>query len=362
MKLDPTCQARAIAVARALAIVAPLFVLSCNPSTETPGRPVVQVGVTIEALSCGTNVMQQVLPQGSSPAEVALSASDRLSIDRNAIVRRSTSGYSTLVCSGSGALPQVTIEGQVGNVFSGHSVRLSSPANVHGSVRSSSSVIRLPGVSAEGTIQANTPVPFSSLQRTITFPSNAGSSVIVPVNGTRTLTPGAYNSIVVPFGATLIVQPGEYFVRNLTVDAAAQVTIRDSQQPVYLYVRDSFLPLGRWTEDAVGDLAGNFRVTAFTCLSILLSRPWVGTLIAPAASVTLRRATSPHRGAVFARSISVEDNAVFEHVPFPSTLIQRATVSNPAPCQNETVTVGVTSGTYGSMRRGKVMPIELESS
>jgi len=203
---------RALAVYSALAVCSAHAGCLSDPAQPLdPAQPaqkaeVPEVAANAQALfltSCDTNLLQQIVPTGSSPSSIALSADDNMTIDERATVTRPNGTYAPILSAGS--LLHTDIEGQVGDVKSRAPVLLTYPGKVNGSVISAGAVTVLPGASVTGTIQRNTTVPLSTIQRTITFPTNPGSSVLVPIGGSRTITPGAYRDIVVPLGGTLTI-------------------------------------------------------------------------------------------------------------------------------------------------------------
>ncbi|HXJ66526.1 MAG TPA: hypothetical protein VNN79_22430, partial [Actinomycetota bacterium] len=99
---------------------------------------------------------------------------------------------------------------------------------------------------------------------------------------------------------------------------------------------------GQVQEEATGQLTANVFVGALTQNAITIEAPFIGTLLAPRATVNLATVGAPgHRGAFFGKTVEVRPDTKVTHYPFPSTLITDVTVNKTTVCENEPVVVQV---------------------
>lgn len=127
------------------------------------------------------------------------------------------------------------------------------------------------------------------------------------------VSPGRYDAVVVAAGSTVVIRSGAYVVNTFELRSGGTLYIDNLSGPVYLWVlrglriSGTMYEYGRRPNVLVG-YAGTEAPTIATSFR--------GTLVSPEADLAIPRTIEPHRGAFFARTISVADDAIIQHAPF----------------------------------------------
>lgn len=197
-----------------------------------------------------------------------------------------------------------------------------------------------------GPVTQNATIRTTQFPRSVDFPNNAGVDVPVLKGATKQLSAGNYGKITVYEGGTLKLAGGKYYAAEVDFEPGANVLLQDGNKPVELFVKTKLIYRGNVSEEATGSLAGNVMVTYLGTTEAFLEAPWIGTLFAPSALITLGPLNSKvkkHRGAFFGKSLQVRPDTLIEFLPFPSYLITNVDVSTTTPCANQSVTVTATT-------------------
>jgi Carboxypeptidase regulatory-like domain len=284
-----------------------------------------------------------------APEEVAISAREAISIGHAAkVIGRKPGKFGALASFGSvgggGEKTHLGESSQVGHVWSQPLVHVNPRGEIHGNVKTASTIKLLQGASVTGTTQQNMPVGYRDVERAITLPTGNGEIVIVGAAQTRRLTPGYYKQLKVLTGGRLDIAPGTYYVESFEAQTGSLVAFQNAENPVTIYIRDALTYQGRVTEQATGDQVGGVLWGYAGSQTVRIATPLVGTIVSPAAEVKLEDdggAAPYHLGAVFARRVSLAPGKVLTHAPFPALLIDEVRVSKTTPCLNEPFTVEV---------------------
>jgi hypothetical protein len=132
-------------------------------------------------------------------------------------------------------------------------------------------------------------------------------------NSPLDVPPGAYGTLLVESGSITRLRAGSYFFDALLLSPNGILQIDNASGSVYIWAKKSLSVGGTMLEYA--DYPSIFLGYSGT-QTPSISAPLRGTLVAPNASITLPATREPHRGAVFARSIYVDDDAEIESCPF----------------------------------------------
>jgi hypothetical protein len=242
-------------------------------------------------------------PRGVPLSAVFLSASDRLQIDD-----RVTLGQS-------GQLPMVAGLGPSGaelgsgvqaftNVTSGASLFLRSAAHIRGSVTAAGAITKQRAdVVIDGQTVSNTPVSSQTTSFDVVFPGTTGGPVTVGPEGPLvSLTPGAYGSLDVRSRGKISLTTGTYYFDSFNTEPQGEIQLNGA--PIYLYVKNAFTYKGGFRRISGDD--GQILVGYFGTTDAFLQAPFVGTIIAPNATVAMHRPESgQHRGTFFGKTIEV---------------------------------------------------------
>jgi hypothetical protein len=297
-----------------------------------------------------TNTLLSVpLPSGKAVSDVALVGTDAVVLhDRSRILRVLPNTFATVFSNGTSGITH-GVDGVSGDQWSRGNVVLRGPNtanlfNVRGDVTSGGTITLENNARISG--QQHPQTAFST--HTFEFPLNMPSAFPAgqnfgPDDMSARLTPGSYGDVPVFSRSKLTLAAGEYTFKSLKLEPQTELVLENGNAPVFLYVKDELRYHGKISEQASGELVGNFLVGYFGTNTMTLEKPFIGTLIAPSATIELSTVTSPpgHQGAFFGKRVEVRPDVVVTHRPFPSFLIGKVDVSTTTPCANEPVKVDV---------------------
>ena len=259
----------------------------------------------------GTRTFQISVPVGIGVDRTVLASNGVLRLDDQSVV--SSSGGALVTNAGSR-------ETSVGNdavsatLDSVASVTLRDRVHVNGNIVTAGTVT--PGsadVISGNTVQHATLTPLFPVRWTATPPTKNGGDIILSPGASKTLASGsAYGIINVYSGARLTLTPGSYFAEQFLIEPQGAVIVQHQQQPVLLYVASALQLRGAFQDnnDASHFLLGFGGSTAY------LETPFRGTLVAPAAFVTLGTVGTQYNGSFFGSSIEVQPLTTVRLVPF----------------------------------------------
>lgn len=288
-----------------------------------------------------------VLPSTVAVQTAALGATDKLTLADRVQVR-TPEGAPALISNMGSQETNLGMEANTGSVWSKGNVVLRGTnvkdfINVLGDVWTQGTTTRQNNAKVRGTIYEHQTITTQSTPFVVDWPAPVNTSKSYGPGGAATLQPGNYGDVQVYQGAVLTLLPGNYFFTNFKLEPGARLILKNDSEPVFVYIRNLFQPRAAIEEKAQGELKGNAFFAVSGTTAVVVETPFIGTLIAPQAALTLATVgTAGHNGAFFAKTIEVRPDVVITHRPFRSVLINNVGVSKPEVCVGEPVKVTVT--------------------
>ena len=166
-----------------------------------------------------------------------------------------------------------------------------------------------------GTITENATVVLPDLP-VFTIQPGTGQAVRLEPDQVRPpLSPGNYGDVSLKSRSKLTLQSGTYRFGTVQTEPDSQLILNKTSGPIYIHMK-SLTHRGKIV-DATGD---NYGKTLFAVAGrdpIFIEGPFVGTLLAPNANVTIGTSTAPeHRGVFQARTVLVRSKETLYHLPW----------------------------------------------
>ncbi len=209
-----------------------------------------------------------------------------------------------------------------GNIYSTPSVQLDSKTLVQGFVKTAGTVSKQGvGTSDEpvvtGGIFNSTSVTSSVISWDVTWPDVSAGDLnfaAVPTTTDHVVAPGRYSSFNIHDRNRIFLSAGEYFFDSFNTEPQAE--LHATSGPVFIYVANSFTYKGKLVQD--GGNFGQVLVGYLGTSDAFLQAPFLGTMVAPNATIKLERPTSgQHAGSFFGKGIEVASGQhTVLHVPF----------------------------------------------
>jgi hypothetical protein len=302
---------------RVLCLVFTVLALVQCSSREQSGEPI----ASSRGELTGPTTFTIPLPPQVPVQSIGAGANDTLLIGDRAIVRTPAGAFATIANLGA-AQTNLGTDTRVGNVWSVGAVTLRDRARVAGFVRSQRAVTIAATASVNpGPVVANTAfTPLDSISWTVTFPSPTGN-VTLQTRERRTLAPGSYGALTVQPTATLTLTAGTYYFQSVDFEAQAAVALDDRNGPIHLYVANSLIYRASVSDSA--NKPERILIGFVGTAPVSIEAPFVGTLVAPAARVTV--GSFSHRGAFFAKGLELLPAATVVAQAFsslPSLLVE----------------------------------------
>jgi DNA-binding protein YbaB len=215
---------------------------------------------------------------------------------------------------------------QIGDIWSRAPVTLRDRAHVNGSVRSNLAVTppTSPGPAGQvvsGQIAANSVFVMPGLNFTVSFPTGTHDDVTLdpghpPV--VRQIKPGAWGNVKVQPGCTLQLLSGTYFFNSLDLEPQGTLALDSKTGRVLIHIKGDLIFRGSLVERTGG--TPNLFMSCFTANPTTIGSPFTGTFVAPNASIDFATVKGlGHRGAFFAKDITVEPDNAITFIPFSGT-------------------------------------------
>jgi carbonic anhydrase/acetyltransferase-like protein (isoleucine patch superfamily) len=309
--------AAASLLARALMVISAIDLLGCS-------REPAPVGVTTSALSAAQVRFVVQLPATADAARIVIGASDHITVaDRSVIESNATVTQPPIVANTGQNQVLVGADAVVrGDVVSGGSVLVGSRSLIAGNVVTSGT-FATNGATVSGSITEHQPFPVAPTSWTVDFPATSVDVTVEP-DQSRTIGPGAFANVNVKSRSALTLNgAGTYLLDSLNVEPGGQVVLAGGGA-FTIYVRTSLA--------LKGPLARPSGLTAAPTLlayagsnPVYLAAPFVGGLVAPAATITLADIGSAvHEAAFFAKAVEFQASVHIRHRPLalgpPETL------------------------------------------
>jgi hypothetical protein len=249
---------------------------------------------------------------GDASRGAAVFGGHAVTIDDGAIFSSAgPSGAADLVNAGLGQT-NIGSTANVLNVISRGQVTLRDRARVTGSIRSSqASVTRQNNTVVTGAITTRAALTLPDLSAcTATFPPLGGSVFIAP-DHIQSLVAGAYGDVSVQSRSSLKLTAGTYFMASLTLEPQSKVVLDASAGPIFLVVKNSLTIRGLFVD-------GNGKATDaslfyFGTQRVNVEVPFQGSIVAPAAFLSLASAGSTFSGSFFAKDVEVAPRITVKH-------------------------------------------------
>ena len=257
---------------------------------------------------CGTTTTTVVsIPTGVDLGDVTLGANGNLFVADRADV------LGTIANAGGGVV-DLGVEAISGSITSLAPVTLRDRSRVEGDVTSAGSITRQNDVVVTGTLTPFATLgPSNAVSLSATFSDSPAQGVVVPPGGSLSLLPGDYESIVVNANGVLNLSAGTYAVDSLDLEPNSEARLPAGSAAVIVNVRSSIIYRGRLLVPGGGD--ASLLLLYVGTAPVVLEAGFNGFYVGMGASLQLTGGQS-HRGAFFARDVTVTPDVVVEHRDF----------------------------------------------
>lgn len=252
-------------------------------------------------------------PKGMSVLAPALEAASSLSLRPFAKVMPSA----PVVAMGSSASTVAEPDVQFNDLWSRGPVTLKERAVVLGIVHAK--YLTLQNLTLPASKKDSAPVidPVSSLSWTVTYPTATPTAVVLNAPEKKRIEPGVYDSITLnsPQGGEpapeLTFTSGTYYVGTLILQSGGKVWLDQAKGPVIIYASTIY---GLRSDVATLDgLLPDLFLGYLGTDSLYVEAKFIGALVAPNASVTLRAVAGGHTGFFAGHEIVLDANAVVNY-------------------------------------------------
>ncbi|MEO8900944.1 MAG: hypothetical protein ABI488_04780, partial [Polyangiaceae bacterium] len=242
------------------------------------------------------------LPQGVSPSSVIFGTENSLFLSDGVDLREADNSHAQASNVGT-VTTNVGVQAAPGNLFSVAPALLRDRAHVYGFVRGQSTVTTQSQVVVDGGIQRN----FALGARTaaswnVTFPTPQRDVVLNP-GQISTLTPGAYGVLSVASRATVTFSaPGVYYFNSFALEPQGTLSFNNANGPIYVFVQGGPFTY-RGVQVRQGATKPNILFGYYGTSDAVIDAPFLGTLVAPNAKISLIATSAGHKGSFFGKSV-----------------------------------------------------------
>jgi hypothetical protein len=287
------------------------FGSSCSSHLDQ-GAESEQVASQQIAVSVGEQTIALSGPAGLTPHGAVAIVTNQLSVsDRASLVE--TDGSPALAANVGTGDTTVGVDARVGSLDAGGSITLRDRAVVNGSLVATGTVSFGNGSVVKGTVEQHQTWPRETVEWRVVWPSVGGGDVMLEPSQIRSISPGAFGNVVVKPSASLSLQSGTYFMSSLDVGPQATLVLDESHGPIFIYLLADFAFKGALS-------GGSPEKTLLGYLGsrdVFLEQPFLGTLVAPSARVSLRGNNgATHEGAFFAKQLEASPGITVLHRAF----------------------------------------------
>ena len=259
-----------------------------------------------------TRTFTVLRPTGVNIDNTFMSATDHLSFFSQATIGQSGKTPALASFGGTTQTYLQSLARTYANVYSVPNVQLDSSSRVDGFIRTRGTVTK------QGVGTANAPVVTGGefpgvnvlpivTSWSVTEPTTNAGDVFFPAVTTiqnHTVPPGSYAAFNIHDRNRVFLSSGTYFFTSFNTEPLAEVWLNKTNGPIVIYVRDSFTYKGKFVENGgpVGRLVVGYSGTS----DAFLQAPFVGTIVAPSATIKLERPTSAqHVGSFYGKGVEV---------------------------------------------------------
>jgi DNA-binding protein YbaB len=241
-------------------------------------------------------------------AKGLLKLNDRVQVKTSNCTDWATVGNAGLVETNIG------VETDVGNILSRAKVVVRDRGRVHGFIRTSDVLETQNLTEIDGPVVENTPVVLPDLALNVQFPSTSQGTIEPEPDQQRSAGPGYYNKLHAKSRSQVFLSSGVYYLNEFIVEPDARVWLNQTNGPVIIYVKNTFIFRGAILDSASG-FPRLFMGYVGTSLAVV-ERVFRGTLSAPNAKINIATVTETYEGAFHGKDIEVFPDAKICHRRF----------------------------------------------
>jgi len=233
----------------------------------------------------------------------------------------------------------------VGDVWSNGTVTLKDRVHAFGKVYAPA-LNRGNSVLVDGGLDTATPrTPSATTTWSVTYPSAVVNGIVLQNNSVASPSPGRYGAVQVFAGSKLTLSAGTYYVDSLDLESGSSLILNQDAGPVLLYVRTQIIFL-RGTLSTTSGSPADLLLTYLGTTDLIVEMPFVGTIVAPVANLSLRSVAVGHSGAFFGKNVDVGPNTTIQYRA-PNVVNVTQPPGDPAQCSASVV---IDSGLTGQAR------------
>lgn len=267
-------------------------------------------------------------PHLISPTGVVLGAAGSLIVDSSAKITQAGTTPSVSSNMGSGGV-DVEPDAVLGDTWSVSTVTLKDRVHVKGTVFAPGVVPGSGVIIDHGTNTTTARTPATVTSWSITYPATTVSDVSLAPNQTGSQAPGRYGAVKLAIGAKLTLSAGSYFLDSIDLEPSSVLILSQDAGPVFVYVRNS--PILRGTLSTTSGGSPDLLLGYVGTTEMIVEMPFIGTIVAPNAKVTLATVTGGHQGAFFAKTIEVR-SGVMVTFRAPHNILTTQPLGTPEAC------------------------------
>jgi hypothetical protein len=292
-------EARARGIRKGL-FVLPLVALLGAACSRDEGESDERAGSLQQALTQQTYSVR--LPQGLSTADVIFGANGSLFLNDGVDLREANNSRARVANSGSVAT-NVGVQATPGSVYSVAGVTLRDRSHVFGFVKGQGAVSTQSQVVVDGGIQQNAPLNVrTAVTWDVTFPTPQRDVVLDP-DRTTTLTPGGYGVLNLKSRSVATFStPGVYYFKSFALEPQSKLDLKNASGPIYIFVEGGALTF-RGVLQRQDTSKPNIFIGYGGTADAVIDAPFIGTLVAPNAKISLISTSAGHKGSFFGKSV-----------------------------------------------------------
>lgn len=247
--------------------------------------------------------------------QIAVLASNGVIVRDRGTVEGSLGTLPATVAMGTSGI--VANDARLADLYSRGTVELRHRGLVQGSIFTTGPVVGLETSQVQGSVITDYQFdPPGELSWNVRIPPELIGDLALEPDQHLHLTPGRYGTVSIKSRSSVTLEAGDYFMASLRVlEPQSELRIDDSAGPVRLYVEDNLVFRGAILR-AAGAAPADVLVTVLGQSPIYLESAFHGFFFAPNASVEVRRTQAAHSGVVFAHSVDLDADVLWEHRPF----------------------------------------------
>jgi len=305
---------------RASVVVCASLAIGCNSNaTEATG-----VFSAVVVVTASADTVTMAVPHSLSYQDVIVATNDRFSLFPDSQLTRDD-GKLTLATNVGVADILLQPKSLAGIIVAASTVRLQPHAEARGDVTASAIDLQ-PGARIDGAQHTGvTLTPFEQASFIVRYTGGNVAAVRVRSHQSYSASPGRFAALVVEPNATLTLTAGDYFVDDFELSPNSTLAIA-TDNSVRIFARI----VGSWDGTTTFQSQGAELLLVQTSQGQLkIGAPFKGTFVGTGVDVSL--AKGDHYGAIFAKSVELDSQAVLHYQP-PNVLAHLVAGSNLRKC------------------------------